>query len=154
AEMLEHGRGAISAPAPEWDRLADPDELDAADAEDLEESVVDAATAARTVAELDVEIAVLGELVDLATAVRDAGEDRKWAELRSLLLDKDLLRDETGAPRKLIVFTEHKDTLFYLADQIRNVIGREDAVVTIHGGTPRAERRRIREDFTHDAGTQ
>lgn len=133
-----------------WDRLGDPDELDAEETERLEESVVDAATAAQTIAELDIEIAQLAELVTLARTVRDSGVDRKWSELRSLLLDQALLATANGAPRKLIVFTEHKDTLDYLTAQIRNVLGREDAVVTIHGGTRRDERRSIREDFTHN----
>ena len=53
-------------------------------------------------------------------------------------------------PRKLIIFTEHRDTLNYLTQQIRNVLGRADAVVTIHGGTQRGDRRVIREAFTHD----
>lgn len=126
------------------------DELDAAQAEALEENVVDAATAAQSAAELAVEIALLDELVALAYRVRDAGQDRKWAELRRLLLDEAVLRDADGSPRKLIVFTEHKDTLFYLTDQIRNVLGRDDAVLTIHGGTRREDRRRAREEFTHD----
>ncbi|NKZ77521.1 DUF3883 domain-containing protein [Rhodococcus hoagii] len=133
-----------------WDRLDDPDELDAEETERLEESVIDAATAAQTVAELDIEIAQLTDLVALARTVRDSGEDRKWSELRSLLLDRALLATADGAPRKLIVFTEHKDTLDYLTAQIRNVLGREDAVVTIHGGTRRDVRRSIREDFTHN----
>jgi superfamily II DNA/RNA helicase len=34
------------------------------------------------------------------------------------------------------------------------VLGREDAVVTIHGGTRRDERRVIREDFTHNPDTR
>ena len=89
------------------------------------------------------------ELVDLAKAVNDSGEDRKWTELRSLLLDDPLLQSDSG-PRKLIIFTEHRDTLNYLTHQIRNVLGRADAVVTIHGGTRRDERRVIREAFTHD----
>lgn len=132
----------------------DPDEYDAGEREEMEEQVVDAATAAQTVAELDIEITRLGVLVALAEQVRDSGEDRKWAELRSLLLDRNLLRDAQGAPRKLIVFTEHRDTLDYLTAQIRNILGREDAVVTIHGGTRREDRRTIREQFTHNPDTQ
>ncbi|UDH01741.1 helicase-related protein [Rhodococcus opacus] len=152
-EMLEPRHSRVDddvAAMSSWDRLDDPDELDAEETERLEESVVDAATAAQTVAELDIEIAQLAELVALARTVRDSGEDRKWSELRSLLLDHALLATADGAPRKLIVFTEHKDTLHYLTAQIRNVLGREDAVVTIHGGTRRDERRSIREDFTHN----
>lgn len=140
---------AVSLRAKDLDDF-DGDELDAEAAEALEENVVDAATAAQSAAELAVEIGMLDELVTLATAARDAGEDRKWAELRRLLLDEAVLREDDGSPRKLIVFTEHKDTLFYLVEQIRNVLGRDDAVLVIHGGTKRDDRRRAREEFTHD----
>jgi len=149
AELLAP-RSAPTSGEEDWSKLSDPDELNAAELEDLEEDVVDAATAARSAAELDAEITALGELVDLATAVRDAGEDRKWVELRSLLLDRRLLRDDDGNPRKLIVFTEHRDTLDYLHERISSVLGRDDAVLTIHGGTRREDRRRVREEFTHD----
>ncbi|OPX16272.1 SNF2-related protein, partial [Gordonia sp. i37] len=121
---------------PRPDQFDDPDEWSAEEYEHIEEEVVDAATAARTVAELDVEIALLDDLVALATRVRNSGVDRKWAELRSLLSDRSLLRDQSGAPRKLIIFTEHRDTLDYLARQIRNILGDDDAVLTIHGGAP------------------
>ncbi|HEY5853792.1 MAG TPA: helicase-related protein [Aldersonia sp.] len=150
--------GRILPPLAPPARLDDyDDELDAGEAEQLEEDVVDAATAARTAEELATEILVLDSLVALATRVRDLGQDRKWAELRSPILDHGLLHDEHdehGEPRKLIVFTEHRDTLDYVAAQVRNVFGRDDPVVTIHGGTPRVERRRIRESFTHDPTCQ
>jgi len=136
-----------------WTRLEDPEELDADETEQLEEAVVDAATAAQTIAELDIEIAQLSELASLARSVCDSGEDRKWSELRALLLDEPLLQGDDG-PRKLIIFTEHRDTLNYLVSQIRNIVGRADAVVTIHGGTRREDRRAIREDFTHNPDTR
>lgn len=132
----------------------DSDELDAGEAEQLEEHVVDLATAARTAAELQIEINLLTELVDLARTVRDSRKDRKWEQLRSLLIDEDLLKDKHGEPRKLIIFTEHRDTLNYLTDQIRNQLGRDDAVVTIHGGTSRQNRRHVREQFTHEPSRQ
>ncbi|MBB4136227.1 helicase-related protein [Gordonia humi] len=138
----------IALPSP--DLFDDPDEFTAEEFEQLEEEVVDAATAARTVAELDTEIGILTDLVALATRVRDRGDDRKWAELRGLLTDRRLLRDTDGAPRKLIVFTEHKDTLDYLVAQIRNVLGSDDAVLTIHGGTRRTDRVAVREQFTNE----
>lgn len=134
--------------------LTDPDELNATELEELEEEVMDAATAARTVAELDVEIRQLDDLVALAIRVRDSGDDRKWAELRSLLTDQKLLRDKDGRLKKLIIFTEHKDTLYYLDEQIRNVIGRDEAVLTIHGGTKREDRKYIREQFTQEPSRQ
>ncbi len=128
----------------------DPDEFDAAEAEQLETDVLDAATAAQTAAELDVEIAQLDKLVALAARVRNDNTDSKWDQVRQLLLNHDDLRDPQGNPRKLIIFTEHRDTLDYLQERISNLLGRNDAVATIHGGTSRDERRRIREEFTHN----
>jgi len=129
------------------DRL---DDLAGAEVEDLEESVVDAATAARTIAELDAEIAILADLELVAARVRHAGTDRKWSELRSLLTDNTLTRDTDGNLRKIIVFTEHRDTLNYLVEQIGTLLGRDDAVVAIHGGIRREERRRTQELFMQD----
>jgi hypothetical protein len=143
---------ALDADEP-GDLDANLDDLDAAEMEELEEDVVDAATAARSVAELDHEIGVLSDLVDLARRVRRAGQDRKWAELRELLMDSTAMRDGAGNLRKLIVFTEHRDTLTYLVDQIGALLGRPDAVVAIHGGTRRADRRHIQDLFTQDKDT-
>src|SRR5690606_27157709 len=50
--------------------IEDPEEVDADELELLEEEVLDSATAARTVAELDVEIAALEDLTSLAAQVR------------------------------------------------------------------------------------
>jgi superfamily II DNA or RNA helicase len=129
---------------------SDLDDLDADEVELLEEDVVDAATAARTLAELDHEIGVLADLEALARKVRHSGEDRKWAELRDLLLDPTAMRDSEGRLCKLIVFTEHRDTLNYLVDRIRTVLGRPEAVVAIHGGIRWDERRRVQDQFTQD----
>ncbi|MBI4704885.1 MAG: hypothetical protein HY744_27590 [Deltaproteobacteria bacterium] len=43
--------------------------------------------------------------------------------------------DEKGNRRKLVIFTEFKDTLAYLAGRIRTRLGRAEAVVEIHGST-------------------
>jgi hypothetical protein len=45
------------------------------------------------------------------------------------------MRDAGGRQRKMIVFTEHRDTLNYLERKIGGVLGTPDAIVTIHGGT-------------------
>jgi superfamily II DNA or RNA helicase len=126
------------------------DDVSVEELEELEENVVDAATAARTVAELGVEIEILGDLIELAARVRHAGSDRKWSELRSILTDHALTLDGNGAPRKIIVFTEHRDTLNYLVAQTAQLIGDADAVVAIHGGIHRDERRKVQEAFTQD----
>jgi superfamily II DNA or RNA helicase len=132
--------------------LTDEDELDdvpSSEAEDIESEVADAATAAQTIAELDKELALLADLVEVSRRVRRSGTDKKWAELRDLLTD-----DELVAGEKIIVFTEHRDTLEYLAERIRDLLGRADAVVTIHGGVRREERRKIMELFSQDVDTR
>ena len=58
--------------------------------------------------------------------------------------------DADGHRRKLVIFTEHRDTLNYLADRSRALLGRPEAVVTIHGGIGREDRRKAQEAFTHD----
>ena len=55
--------------------------------------------------------------------------------------------DETGKRRKLIIFSEHRDTLNYLTDRIRTLLGKPEAVVTIHGGMHREARREAQESF-------
>jgi superfamily II DNA or RNA helicase len=129
---------------------AELDELSSAEVEELEDGIVDAATAAQTLAELDKEIGILADLVEVARRVRHAGTDKKWTELSELLQSNALIRDTDGGPRKLIVFTEHRDTLDYLVDRIRTLLGRDEAVVAIHGGVSRDQRRRIKELFTQD----
>lgn len=126
------------------------DELAGGEVEQLEEDVVDAATAARTAAELDVEIRQLQGLEELARLVRQSGEDTKWTQLRTLLTDNDAITDASGNLRKIIIFTEHRDTLVYLVERIRTLIGRDGAVVAIHGGIGREERRKVQELFTQD----
>ncbi|MGP3948461.1 helicase-related protein [Streptomyces sp. 7N604] len=150
AEGLEHSRRMITLNGgdDDWqDRL---DDLDSGELEELEEEVLDAATAARTAAELTVEINQLSELVQLSTRVRLSGTDRKWSELRTLLQDRDEIRDHDGNPRKIIIFTEHRDTLNYLVERIRSLLGMSEAVQLIHGGVRRDERRRIQELFTQE----
>ena len=128
----------------------DIDETPEDELEALEEQIVDDATTARTIAELKTEIGLLQDLEKLALNVRRAGTDRKWDELSRLLQDNPEMFDTHGLRRKLIVFTEHRDTLNYLADRIRTLIGHEDAVLTIHGGQGREERRNAQERFTQD----
>ena len=74
----------------------DLEELTAAEREEVEEDIVDAATAARTLAELDKEIDALGDLVTIATRVRHLGTDRKWSELRDILDRHELTHDAEG----------------------------------------------------------
>jgi superfamily II DNA or RNA helicase len=122
--------------------------------EEFEEDVLDAATAAKTIVELEVEITELNALAKVAREVRDRGDDKKWSELNQILKDNVIPPDSKGKPRKLIIFTEHRDTLNYLARRIRVLLGRPEAVVAIHGGVRRNDRRAITEEFTKNADCQ
>src|SRR5439155_243734 len=78
--------------------------------EKLEETLVDQATAARTIAELEQEIILLRGLEHQARAVVASGQDRKWDELSRILQNDPAMRDAGGRLRKLILFSEHRDT--------------------------------------------
>ncbi|MFN3189121.1 MAG: helicase-related protein [Aureliella sp.] len=118
--------------------------------EDAEEDILDQATASQTIAELELEIDRLKELEAIASRVRGSGNDRKWEELSSLLQDNEHMFDEHGNRRKLVIFTEHRDTLNYLADRIRTLLGSQESVVTISGGMLRDARKDAQDKFTHD----
>jgi SNF2 family DNA or RNA helicase len=177
-ELLQRGAAAeeIAAATPALDSEDVEDLEDAPDSEveAAEEEILDQATAARTIGELKAEIATLGRLESLALAVRRSGEDRKWRELASLLgeifmpaaspdqtLEKTSV-DGAGAisppkpsPRqKLVVFTEHRDTLSYLETRVTTLLGRKEAVVIIHGGLGREERMKAQGSFQHDPEVQ
>jgi superfamily II DNA or RNA helicase len=143
------------------------DELEAA-----EEEVLDQATAARTIVELQAELETLRRLEGLALAVRRSGTDKKWRELAGLLhgiftpagiageisegaTPYDQVPPPVASPRqKLVIFTEHRDTLAYLEQRITTLLGRREAVVSIHGGMGREQRAKAQESFKHDPAVQ
>ena len=128
----------------------DDDDLSADEQENLEEDLIDDATAAKTVVELEAEIIILQGLEQQAKAVVASGQDRKWDELSKILQNNPEMRDASGRRRKMIIFSEHRDTLNYLYAKIAGVFGKTDAIITIHGGTHRDERRRLQAFFRSD----
>lgn len=128
----------------------DEDDFSSSELEETETKVADQASAAMTIAELEAEISTLKSLEKMANNVRMSGEDRKWDELSRLLQDNQNMFGSDGFREKLIIFTEHKDTLYYLTSKIRALLGNEEAVVTIHGSMLRDERRKVEERFRQD----
>jgi superfamily II DNA or RNA helicase len=128
----------------------DEDSFTSEEREELENEIAEKVTAAQTIPELEAEIKFLEKLIIKAKEVRFSGEDRKWQELSSLLQDSPEMKESSGARRKLILFTEHRDTLNYLFDRISNLLGRRDCIEIIHGGIKREERRKSQERFTQD----
>ncbi len=162
--------------APDFDP-EDIEDLDDAPEQEFEEAqtrVLDQATAARSIAELKAELETLKTLEAEALAVRQSRGDTKWRELANLLGEiftsagiADRVADDAvpyGAgpippparsPRqKLVLFTEHRDTLRYLQGRITTLLGRETSVVLIHGGVGREDRLKAAESFRHDPEVQ
>jgi hypothetical protein len=169
---------AASVPVLDSEDVEDLDEAPDNEVEAAEEEILDQATAARSIAELRIEIETLKGLEGHALAVRRSGTDTKWRELASLL-DEIFSLGATGqasthrvaepdAPygagaipppkasphQKLVIFTEHRDTLNYLAGRITDRLGRKESVVIIHGGIGREERLKVQESFKHDPEVQ
>ena len=126
------------------------EELSAEEYELYADQVVDQATAAETIPELEAEILILKDLEQQALGVVQSGNDKKWEELSHLLQDRPEMYTNGGTRRKLIIFTEHKDTLNYLVERIGGMLGRQEAVITIHGGTNRDDRRKAQEEFRNN----
>ncbi len=128
------------------EELEDLDDAPAEEVERIETSVMDAATAALTVAELEAEINTLINLERMAAQVTQP-DHSKWNELASLLQETQIMLDAAGQRRKLIIFTENRDTLDYLYLQMSTLFGRPDTIVQIHGGLSREQRRAAEERF-------
>jgi len=178
-EVLQRGSQAAQAPV-SMDLVLDAEDVeDLDDAPDnevaaAEEEILDQATAARSITELKAEIETLKGLEALALTVRRSGADTKWRELATLLGviftpvgitggAAETLKPYGAGPipppmpsprQKLVVFTEHRDTLNYLEARVTTMLGRSEAVVVIHGGMGREERMKAQESFKHDPDVQ
>lgn len=97
-----------------------------------------------SLAELEDERLRVQELLDLARQVYDLGEESKFEKLREVLLD-DRFRGE-----KLIVFSEHRDTLEFLVGRLEG-LGYTGQIAHIHGGMDYQERERQIEFFRKPA---
>ena len=178
-EVLQRGGQAtiaFSAAGPDLDPedVEDLDEAPENEVEAAEEEILDRATAARSIAELKAEIETLKNLEDLALGVRRSGADTKWRELASLLGEiftaggiaeqiaeadvpygaGDIPRPTSSPKQKLVIFTEHRDTLSYLHRRITTLLGREESVVLIHGSMGREDRLKAQAAFRHDPHVQ
>ena len=82
---------------------------------------------ATTIADLEIEKEYVSNLLTLARKVQDLGHESKFERLRGIIEDKRF-RNE-----KLLVFTEHRDTLTYLKSRLDG-LGYTGQVASIHGG--------------------
>ena len=178
-EVLQRGGqlasgAAFTTPELDPDDVEDLDDAPEQEVEEAEARILDQATAARSIAELKAEIETLKRLERLALGVRRGGRDTKWRELASLFGDifttaglagrageakipygaGEIPRHRASLRQKLVLFTEHRDTLRYLQERITTLLGREESVVVIHGSVGREERLAVQEAFRHDPQVQ
>ena len=175
AELLQRGFIAPSIADLDYEDIEDLDDAPDDEVETAEKEILDQATAAGTIIELKAEINTLRGLESTAFSVRRSGQDRKWLELAGLLnsvftpsangsespVDSSHSFGEAVAAAaasasnpKLVIFTEHRDTLNYLEQRITTLLGRPEAVVIIHGGVRREDRQKVQEAFLHDPSVQ
>lgn len=119
------------------------EEQDSDDADDvLNEDAAIRITAAERISDLSNEVQALEMLVKQARQVETMGDERKLTALLTCLKRAEFkeLADGRG---KLLIFTEHKDTLDYLKEKLSS----DYACVEIHGGMNAQRRRDAQEQF-------
>jgi superfamily II DNA or RNA helicase len=116
-------------PAVDFDerRLEDLDELTEQEVEELEEQAEEASLAADR-AQLQTERSQLLPMIERAENLEQREVSSKLAKLRQVLTDQQIFADPDT---KLLLFTEHKDTLDFLVDRLTSW---GLAVTQIHGG--------------------
>jgi superfamily II DNA or RNA helicase len=137
-------RLAELARRPVGDGPAGDDETDLDDAdEDAEERAVTEVSAAAHIGGLRAEVLALNGLAAQADATIASGEEAKLTALQACLQRAELAEVHDGRA-KLLIFTEHRDTLAYLE---RHLTEWGYSVCTIHGGNPPAQRKAIQHEF-------
>ena len=108
--------------------------------EDLER-----ATASRSIAELETEIAHVQNLVELARKVYNLKAESKFEKLWEALTEYP--------DTKVLIFTEHRDTMTFIIERLE-ALGFTDKVAQIHGGMRYSEREEQVEFFRDPNGAQ
>jgi SNF2 family DNA or RNA helicase len=121
------------------DAEQDEDDLDETERDQL----TDEFTAAVELDQLRSEIAALQELLSRARRVRDQAADSKLSALQQCLARAEF-KELTDGRGKLLIFTEHRDTLKHLRQHLEKW---GYTVTEIHGGMNPHERKRAQEDF-------
>ncbi|MDZ4203338.1 MAG: helicase-related protein, partial [Bacteroidales bacterium] len=97
-------------------------------------------TTAKSLQEIHTEAKEVKQLFEMADNLyKTSQEEQKFKELRELLTSQNVINGE-----KLVIFTEHRDTLYYLEERLKN---NGYKLATIHGGKSVDERRQAQWDF-------
>ena len=93
------------------------------------------ATTAVNLSELKRELLRIQDLLGKAQKLYDAGKESKFTKLLEVIENPDY------ADQKLIIFSEHRDTVYFLVQRLEG-LGFTGQVAQIHGGMPYHERER------------
>ncbi len=121
-QQLDKLEDALDEKTADEEEIVDDQEENERSEEQLMESVL-----AISLTELQEELQQVEMLLDLARRVYDAGEESKFEKLRAILRDPDYQHE------KLIIFTEHRDTLDFLVRRLEGM-GFTEQIAQIHGG--------------------
>ncbi|MBI4794721.1 MAG: DUF3883 domain-containing protein [Deltaproteobacteria bacterium] len=124
------------------------DEEGAADGQEENEVAEDRAlegVVAQSLADLEAEYGQVQELLNLARVVYNSGDESKFEKLR------EVVRDPRYSDEKIIIFTEHRDTLDFLVRRFES-LGFTGLVAQIHGGMDYRERDEQVEFFRKPVG--
>ena len=124
---LENAQTLAATAPPNLPDLEDFEEMEEADRVKLED-LLDAITLANNADEARAEISELREFAKQAQDVADAGGEAKLSRLQEILQEQGFFDDPQ---QRLLIFTEFKDTLDYLVEQLNSWGFR---VGQIHGG--------------------
>ncbi len=111
--------------------------------EEEQEDAAAGLVVADTLDGMRVEVEALVRLAAHAERTIASGEERKLGALRKCLERSELRELEDGRGR-LLIFTEHRDTLDYLERHLRSW---GYSTCTIHGGHPPGARKQIQQEF-------
>jgi superfamily II DNA or RNA helicase len=125
------------------DREQEEDDLD----DEARSQITDEYTAAAELEQLAEEVTVLEDLVEQARKVRGQAIDSKLSALGQCLRQAQFTELQDGRG-KLLVFTEHRDTLTYLKGHLE---GWDYTTCEIHGGMNPHERKKAQEAFRTQA---
>lgn len=149
-DQLREASEPVRFPPKLFDREIDESDLTEEEQEARDDALMAVTTHTLDPAEIRAEIELVEELARLANDVKRLPHgDAKWAKVIEAF-DNPVMRGADGHRRKVVVFTEFRDTLAYLVERFQKWIGDDEAVVAIQGGMDRATRLRVEQAFKQD----
>ena len=145
-DALEKAQAELSDVDVRAEKTGDEEELiDGKEEAERVDEDLERATAARSMVELETEIAHVQQLAELARKVDNLKSESKFENLWNALTDYP--------DTKVLIFTEHRDTMLFITERLE-ALGYTGQVAHIHGGMKYTEREEQVEFFRDPNGAQ